>query len=84
MIKSKTYILRSVTRSQVTQCGTIPACDSEGVILMEPVPILDRRLAKKGNVATVFVLIQWANRSKEDATWEPIKEIQKKFPHFQL
>lgn len=44
--------------------------------------VLDRRLAKKGNGATVFVLIQWANGSKEDATWEPIEEIQKRFPTF--
>nr|GEV08025.1 putative reverse transcriptase domain-containing protein [Tanacetum cinerariifolium] len=71
-------------RSQVTQCGTLPACDSEGVVLMEPVVILDKRLAKIGNATIVFVLIQWANGSKEDATWEPIEEIQKKFPHFQL
>lgn len=55
---------------------------NEGVMLVEPVAVLDRRLAKKGNGATVFVLIQWANGSKEDATWEPIEEIQKRFPTF--
>ncbi|GJX87762.1 retrovirus-related pol polyprotein from transposon 297 family protein [Tanacetum coccineum] len=55
-------------RSPVTQCGTLPACNPNGVLLMEPVAILDRRMSKKGNVATMFMLIQWANGSKEDAT----------------
>ncbi|GJS31741.1 hypothetical protein Tco_0492361 [Tanacetum coccineum] len=55
-------------RSPVTQCGTLTACNPNGVLLMEPVAILDRRMSKKRNAATVFVLIQWANGSEEDAT----------------
>nr|GEX03834.1 retrotransposon protein, putative, unclassified [Tanacetum cinerariifolium] len=55
-----------------------------GLILGEPVAILERRLAKKGNFATVFVLVQWSNGSKEDATWEPIEDLQKRFPDFNV
>ncbi|GKE26131.1 retrotransposable element Tf2, partial [Tanacetum coccineum] len=72
------------SRSPSTQCGTLPTCNIDGVLLLEPVAVLDRRLAKKRNTATVFVLIQWEKGSKEYATWEPIEEIQNKFPHFQL
>ncbi|GJS65453.1 retrotransposable element Tf2 [Tanacetum coccineum] len=50
----------------------------------EPIAILDRRLAKKGNAATVFVIIQWANGSKEDATREPTKDIRNRFLDFPL
>ena len=69
-------------RGAVIQQGDLPTCDAEGVMLIESVAVLDRRLAKKGNGATVFVLIQWANGSKEDATWEPTEEIQRRFPTF--
>nr|GEV66531.1 hypothetical protein [Tanacetum cinerariifolium] len=67
----------------VTQSENLPACGTDGLILAEPVAILERRLAKKGNSATVFVLVQWSNGSKEDATWEPIEDLQKRFPDFQ-
>ncbi|PWA47683.1 hypothetical protein CTI12_AA343190 [Artemisia annua] len=72
------FLVQHKCRGAVTQQGDLPACDAEGVMLVEPVAVLDRRLAKKGNGATVFVLIQWANGSKEDATWEPIEEIQRR------
>ncbi|GKB24971.1 reverse transcriptase [Tanacetum coccineum] len=62
----------------VTQSRNLPACGTDGLILVEPVAILERRLAKKGNSATVFVLLQWSNGSKKDATWEPIEDLQKK------
>ena len=65
--------------------GELPACDDNMVMLAEPVTIiLDKRSAKRCNSATVFGLVQWSNGSKEDATWEPIEEIQKKFPSFNI
>ena len=69
-------------KGAVSQSGELPACDDNGVLLVEPIAILERRLAKKGNAATVFGLVQWSNGSKEDASWEPLEEIQKKFPNF--
>ena len=69
-------------KGAVNQSGELPACDDNGVLLVEPKAILERRLAKKGNAATVFGLVQWSNGSKEDASWEPLEEIQKKFPNF--
>ncbi|GKB22159.1 reverse transcriptase [Tanacetum coccineum] len=65
--------------SLVTQYGTLPACNPDGVLLMDHVAILDRRLAKKGNVATVFVLIQWANWSKRMSHGNPLKKYKRNF-----
>nr|GEZ30878.1 reverse transcriptase [Tanacetum cinerariifolium] len=67
-------------RGEVSQSRDLLICDEQGVMKVEPVAILDRRLAKRGNVAAVFVLVQLENRSKVDATWEPTEQIQKNFP----
>ncbi|GJY62996.1 reverse transcriptase, partial [Tanacetum coccineum] len=71
-------------RGEVTQSGSLPVCNEQGVMKVEPIAILDRRLAKRGNIAAVFVLVQWANGSKEDATWEPIEQVKNNFPSFKL
>jgi len=64
--------------------GVVPDIDDLGLLAAEPVAILARRLAKKGNKAVVYLLIQWSNRPKEEATWELYSEIEAKFPHFNL
>ncbi|GJV14756.1 putative mitochondrial protein [Tanacetum coccineum] len=48
--------------------GQLPTLSTEGLILKEPYVVLDRRMAKRGNVAAVYVLIQWVNGSSADAT----------------
>ncbi|GKE12812.1 hypothetical protein Tco_1416363, partial [Tanacetum coccineum] len=48
--------------------GTLPPCDSSGVFLVEPLTILDRRMAKKGNGMEIYVLVQRTNGTIEDAT----------------
>ena len=68
----------------VTTAGMLPHCDGDGLIQAEPVAILDRRLGKVGNSAAVFVLVQWSNSTPADATWEPIDEIQNRFPSFNV
>ncbi|GKA46857.1 putative mitochondrial protein [Tanacetum coccineum] len=62
----------------------IPAINNDGLILEEPLDVLDRRMAKRGNVAVVYVLIQWINGSIADATWETYDSIVERFPHFDL
>ncbi|GJS08200.1 ty3-gypsy retrotransposon protein [Tanacetum coccineum] len=61
----------TIRKGVVTQSRNLLACGTDGLILAEPVAILERRLAKKGN------------GSKKDATWEPIEDLQKRFPDFQ-
>ncbi|GKD62081.1 retrotransposable element Tf2 [Tanacetum coccineum] len=63
-------------------CGNLPPCDNSGVFLMEPVAVLDRRMARKGNGIEVYVLVQWANGTNEDATWESVTDLQAKFLNF--
>ncbi|GJT66424.1 retrotransposable element Tf2 [Tanacetum coccineum] len=62
--------------------GSLPLCDNEGSLAVVPYKILDRKLAKQGNRAVVYGLIQWANGSVEDATWELLTDIEKRFPAF--
>ncbi|GJR39964.1 putative mitochondrial protein [Tanacetum coccineum] len=69
-------------KSKEISMGTFPTCNEEGLIVVEPFKILDRRLQKKGNAATVYVLVQWANGTADDATWEWIEDLQRRFPQF--
>ena len=58
--------------------------DELGLIAAEPVAILERKLGKKGNKAVVYLLIQWSNKPKEEATWELYADIEARFPSFDL
>lgn len=60
----------------------LPLPGSEGIIMKEPVAILDRKMVKRGNKAVTEVLIQWSNSFPEDAIWERFQEFQEKFPDF--
>ncbi|GKC89166.1 reverse transcriptase [Tanacetum coccineum] len=64
--------------------GQLPTLSTKGLIIEEPFVVLDRRMAKKGNVAAVYVLIQWVNGTPSDATWELYKDIAARFPSFDL
>ncbi|GJV43665.1 hypothetical protein Tco_1428201 [Tanacetum coccineum] len=63
--------------------GQLSNISNEGLIIEEPFVVLDRRMAKRGNVAAAYVLIQWGNGSA-DATWELYEDIAVRFPHFDL
>nr|GEV51752.1 hypothetical protein [Tanacetum cinerariifolium] len=62
----------------------LPQISNDGLISEEPFAVLDRRMAKKGNIAVVYVLIQWVNRTVTDATWETYESIAEIFLHFDL
>ncbi|KAG7570699.1 Retrotransposon gag domain [Arabidopsis thaliana x Arabidopsis arenosa] len=53
------------------------------VLLKEPVLILDRKMVKRQGRAATMVLIQWTNETEEEATWEYLFDLQKKFPFFE-
>ncbi|GJY46079.1 putative mitochondrial protein [Tanacetum coccineum] len=69
---------------QMLNVGVLPQCDNNGLIQAQPVAILERRIGKVGNAAGVFVLVQWSNSDLEDATWEPIEDIQRCFLDFNV
>ena len=62
----------------------MPEIDEDGLIQAEPLAVLDKKLGKSGNRAVVYVLIQWSNAPKEEATWELYPDVEKKFPQFNL
>lgn len=46
--------------------------------------VLDRKLAKRGNAAAIYVLVKWTNGEVEDATWELADDLARRFPNFDL
>jgi len=58
--------------------------DDQGLNATQPMTVLARKLGKMGHGAMVYVLIQWSNAPKEDATWELYIDIEQKFPDFNL
>ena len=58
--------------------------DDAGLIATEPVAVLARKLGKKGDKVVIYLLIQWSNKPKEEATWELYSGIEAKYPEFKL
>lgn len=62
---------------------TLPPVNDDGVMLMEPVAVLERRMVKRNNRAVVQLLVQWSRSFPEDATWIDYDELVSKYPDFQ-
>ena len=60
----------------------LPYLDLDGVLVKEPVQILDRRMKRGGNVAVSEVLVRWHNTFPEDATWENWTAFHRDYPDF--
>nr|GEX65237.1 reverse transcriptase [Tanacetum cinerariifolium] len=59
----------------LSQILDLPSCNKEGLMEPELVALLDRKMVKRNNAVVVYGLVQWANGSKEDATWELLEEL---------
>ena len=44
--------------------------DDTGVLMKEPISILDRRIVNRGGRAATEILVHWRNTFPEDVTWE--------------
>lgn len=55
----------------------------DDVLIKEPMRILERKMVQRQNKAVTKVLVQWANQGEEEATWEFLFDLQKKFPTFE-
>ncbi|XP_071704202.1 uncharacterized protein [Rutidosis leptorrhynchoides] len=64
--------------------GSLPKFDDAWLIANYPVKILDRKLLKRHNRSVVFVLVQWAHGTSDDATWESAEELMLRFPQFDV
>nr|GEZ11509.1 ribonuclease H-like domain-containing protein [Tanacetum cinerariifolium] len=58
--------------------GSLPPCDNTGLFIVEHIAVLDRRLARRGNRAEVYVLVQWANRKLAHKTYAS-RDIHKQY-----
>ncbi|GKD56069.1 reverse transcriptase, partial [Tanacetum coccineum] len=58
--------------------------DDEGLLIVPSMAVLDRKIIKRNNVVAVYGLIQWSNGSLDDATWELLKDLLKRFPTFDI
>ncbi|GJX99564.1 ty3-gypsy retrotransposon protein [Tanacetum coccineum] len=75
--------------SQLKKChgkdhsmGVLPQLREDGLLENKPMAILERRLGKVNNKPVMFVLIQWTNKSVEEATWEIYGDLITRFPGF--
>ncbi|GKA81200.1 hypothetical protein Tco_0787892 [Tanacetum coccineum] len=50
-------------RGNQFKMGTLPHCGVDGLLSIELEDILDRRIGKLNNRATVYVLVKWVNHS---------------------
>jgi len=46
--------------------------------------MLGNTLGKRGNHVVVYMLTQWYNAPKDEATWELYSGIEKRFPNFKF
>ncbi|GJV94614.1 putative mitochondrial protein [Tanacetum coccineum] len=64
--------------------GSFPHCRDDGLIVVTHIAVLDMKMVKNERRVAVQLLIQWANCSSEDATWEPYEEIQERYLDFAI
>ncbi|XP_071939991.1 uncharacterized protein [Coffea arabica] len=76
-------LLKKKVGNQITPVLQLPEVDGKGHLRVEPVAVLDRRIVKKRNAATVQWLIHWWGTDPAEATWEFAEEIGEQFPQFQ-
>ncbi|GKB03552.1 retrotransposon-related protein [Tanacetum coccineum] len=65
----------------ITQ-AILPQLNTEGLLDVTPLKVLDRKMVKRNNAMAVYGLVQWSNGEPQDATWELLEDIYKKYPHF--
>ncbi|GJX36285.1 cytochrome P450 CYP82D47-like protein, partial [Tanacetum coccineum] len=69
-------------RGPVQKMGMLPLVGRDGLLSIQPVAILDRKLGKLNNRVVVYILVQWSNGDEEGATWEIYDELMQRFPEF--
>ncbi|GKB67183.1 reverse transcriptase [Tanacetum coccineum] len=60
----------------------LPEVDEDVVIIDKPLAVLERNKVKKGEKEAVYVLVQWVNGSREDATWESLSDMVSSYSQF--
>ncbi|GKB91615.1 putative mitochondrial protein [Tanacetum coccineum] len=50
-------------------------CNIEASLLVQPMKLLARKMVKKHNKVVVYGLVQWANSTTDDASWEDLERL---------
>ncbi|GJT39872.1 ty3-gypsy retrotransposon protein [Tanacetum coccineum] len=62
----------------------LPSMNKRGLIEVQLVKLLERKIVKQRNAVAVYGLIQWSGGDVQDATWELLEDLCKRFPDFEL
>nr|GEV07607.1 RNA-directed DNA polymerase, eukaryota [Tanacetum cinerariifolium] len=76
MRKTRKEIVRTC---DVCQRNNVDLSVYPGLLAAEPIKLLERKIVKQQNRMGVFGLIQWCNGSEEDATWEDLADMVKRW-----
>ena len=60
----------------------LPVLDNDGLLVKKLLHILDKRMKKVGNVATIEVLVRLSNAFPEDDIWEELTHLRQRYPQF--
>lgn len=52
------------------------------MLIKEPELVLERKMVKHQGRAATKVLIKWRNQLEDEATWEFLFDVERKFPAF--
>ena len=63
--------------NEVTPTLQLPETNEKGHWRVEPVPVRNRRMAKKKNAAATQWQIHWWGTDPAEATWKDAEEIKK-------
>ncbi|GJX44858.1 retrotransposable element Tf2 [Tanacetum coccineum] len=64
------------------QMRSLPHLKEDGLLDYKPMAILEKGLGKVNNRLVMYVLIQWTNRTVEEATWEIYADVLTRFLDF--
>ncbi|GJU51099.1 retrotransposable element Tf2 [Tanacetum coccineum] len=76
------HVFHVECKGDVSSMGDLHVCEDNGQLTLVRVAILDRKLGKVKNKPVVYVLVQWPNRDKDEATWERFDDLITRFPQF--
>ena len=54
----------------------------QDVISREPESILERKMVRHQHRPATMVLVKWVNEPSDEATWEFLFDLEKRFPNF--
>ncbi|GJR96491.1 ty3-gypsy retrotransposon protein [Tanacetum coccineum] len=77
-------LLKLFSGSDTFKVTPIPEGSTKGHLVEEPVAICGTRAVLRGGRMEQQVLVQWAGRSPEEATWEWLSEFQNAYPAYDL